>query len=199
MKSVLPPLAFTFSALLLYALGGCTPKGGTPAKAAPPPQFAQQVARYYPLAVGNSWTYQGAMVGINTKRTISIIKKNAQGFVDNLGATLRVDEYGLRDHQRYLLRGPLKEGTEWMSIPSVSAVERYQITGIGKSITVPAGRFEGCISVRSTTRLTTRRNLVNEIDFAPKVGIIRIRTFMVEDKKVTTPQVDMRLAAYSLK
>jgi hypothetical protein len=196
-KSIRFAIFSIFATLIISACGASqTPR--VSATADKQPSFKEEVSIYYPMAVGNSWTYQGSMLGITTSNQVAIVKKEGLAFIDSSGSKMQVDAYGLRDQKRYLLRGPLVKGTSWMSVTSVSAVERYAIISIGDTVQVPAGQFTGCLTVRSSTRLNQRRMLINDIVFAPKVGIISISTFMLEDNSVKIPQVDLRLASYKV-
>ena len=181
---------------MLYAVAACR-RAAAPSPA-PSPSFESEAACFYPLAVGNSWTYQGRMLGVRTRRSVRIVKEQAGVFHDNMGAALRVDRHGLRDTKRYILRGPLEKGTKWISVTSVQAVEHYKIVATGKPVTVPAGTFHGCVVVRASILLTRQRQLVNELTFAPRVGIIRIQTTMVEHGNRLVPQVDLKLHEYTL-
>lgn len=180
---------------LALALAACAPRAAPlPAPAA----FADEVGAFYPLAVGNQWHYAGAMLGVRTTRAIEIVRSEGGVFYDNLGGALRLDGHGLRDDRRYLLRGPVERGTSWTSVTSVSAVERYEISAVGQEVRVAAGTFGGCVTVRAATRLTARRVLYNELTFAPRVGIVRLETYLLEDERQRIPQVALELQRYQL-
>jgi hypothetical protein len=162
-----------------------------------PGQAAASLEAYYPLAVGNRWTY--ALNGAADKPVeVSIVKEEGGYFHDSRGSRLAHDAFGLRDgDKRYLLRGPLEVGRTWTSIVSVSSTERYRITATGVPCTVPAGEFQDCVEVEGRTRGAGERVLAVHYTFAPRVGLVRIETVLEEGKR-QLPQVKLELASYAL-
>ena len=63
---------------------------------------------YYPLAVGNSWTY--AFRGSERQETIRIIGQDGPWYIDDHRGRLRYEKDGVRDSDRYLLHTPLSVG-----------------------------------------------------------------------------------------
>jgi hypothetical protein len=195
MKKIFFQLTSLYALLFLFAACGGAPKAGPKANTAP--SYSESVAIFYPLAVGYKWTFKGTMIGIVTERTVQITGQEDGYYLDNSGGAFKIDAYGLLDKSgRYLLRGPLAKGTTWMSVPNVSTVERYEIVSEGKEVSTPAGLFRGCLEVKSTSKLNNGDMLINITTFAPKVGIIKIQTF-VQSKTSRLPQVDLSLINYS--
>jgi hypothetical protein len=155
-----------------------------------------RAADYYPLAIGNSWTYEVNMLG--EQRTMQVkIDAVANGFFrDSTGAELVADAFGVRDQKRYLLREPLEVGTSWTNVVSVSSVERYQITSVGLPCESPAGKFENCVVVESRNRASDSKTLVNDMTFAPGVGMVRV-AMVLENSGQLVPQTTLVLKAYS--
>ena len=178
---------------LASLLGACARWVDTSASA---PQASLEA--YYPLAVGNRWTY--ALNGAEDKTVeVAIVKEEGGYFHDSRGSRLAHDAFGLRDgDKRYLLRGPLEVGHSWTSIVSVSSTERYRITATGVPCTVPAGTFQDCVEVEGRTRAEGDRVLAVHYTFAPRVGLVRIETVLEEGRK-RLPQVKLELARYTLK
>src|SRR5262249_30213838 len=106
-----------FVALLLTACA--TPPSGVRA----PPSAAED---YYPLAVGNHWTYSVNFLGDRRERRVEIIGHRDGYYLDNEGGQLTVDGLGVRDQKRYLLREPIRSGASWTNVVSASSVEHYQ-------------------------------------------------------------------------
>ena len=160
------------------------------------------VAEYYPLAVGNSWTYTTTFLEQDqADLVVSIVKEENGYFIDNrpTPSKLKFDGIGLRDGSiRYLLKGPVTKGNKWMSVADVRTVERYEITGIDEKIKVPAGVFDKCVKVEMEVKMTETRSMVNQMIFAPGVGIVRIKTHMKEGAK-QVPQTMMALKTYQIK
>jgi hypothetical protein len=142
------------------------------AKAAP-----GEARNFYPLAVGNRWTYETKMLGETAERTVEITGNRDGYYVDSGGAQLTTDAFGIRDQKRYLLRDPVEEGNAWTNVVSVSSVEHYKILAAGAPCDAPAGRFDRCVKVEGRNRIDPKTTLVNEVTFAAGVGIVRIEIF----------------------
>jgi len=191
------PLARFLPAVAAAALAlGCA---GAPAHPAP----ERSPAAYFPLAVGNTWTYADESPALpperrGVHRTVAITGRTADGFFrDSDGNELRAGPDCVRDRQRSLLCGPIAQGTRWSSVVSVSSTERYEIAAIGERVETPAGRFDGCVRVRAHNRASPGTDHVLEISYAPGVGPVRIETYAVVDGKVA-PQVRAVLVSRKL-
>ncbi|MGC3998382.1 MAG: hypothetical protein QM767_13265 [Anaeromyxobacter sp.] len=159
-------------------------------------------AEFWPLAVGNEWSYVDQSPAIPAARgkvhTVRVIERMADGYYrDDQRAELRVDGDCVHDRQRRLLCRPLAEGNAWSSVVSVSSVERFEIAAVNETVEVPAGRFEGCVRVRSHNRASPTTDHILEITYAPLVGPVRIETFVVVDGRVT-PQSRNLLQSYKV-
>jgi hypothetical protein len=127
---------------------------------------------------------------------VRILERTADGFFrDNERGELRLDGECVRDRKRRLLCQPFERGATWSSVVSASSTERYEIAGSDEAVETPAGRFEGCVRVRGHNRATRSTDHVLEITYAPRVGPIRIETYVVVDGRVT-PQVKAMLQSY---
>ena len=152
---------------------------------------------YYPLAVGNHWTYAVNFLGDRRERRVEIIGQRDGYYLDNEGGQLTVDGLGIRDQKRYLLKDPIRLGASWTNVVSASSVEHYQITELGPPCQVPAGTFENCVKVQSRNRMDEQRTLVNELTFAPSVGIVRIELTLESGGK-RVPQSTFELKAFAV-
>ncbi len=85
---------------------------------------------YYPLAVGNRWTYQTSFLGEKRTQEVEVLKQVEGYFEDSQGGQLTVDAFGVRDQKRYLLRAPLEPGRTWTNVVSVSSVEHYKVMAV---------------------------------------------------------------------
>lgn len=154
---------------------------------------------YFPLRVGASWKYK--IYSYITRRSKNferkIIQQKGPKFLDNAKAVYSYDTYGLREGLRYLLKYPLKVGNRWLSVVGVTTIERYLITSVGRTVSVPAGTFKNCIVVRSRQKVDRQRSLEAMFYFAPKVGFIKI-TQTVEERGTRKPQFKLELTSYSL-
>jgi len=190
-KTLVP---YTLSALV--ALGGCAGEKA----AARAPAGSPAPSDYFPLAVGNSWTFLDSSPQQRgpARRTVRILRRDADGyFVDDQRGALRADRDCLHDRARRLLCRPIAQGTTWSSVVGPSATERYEIAAVGETVSVPAGTFHGCVRVRSEIR-AGQVEAVSELTYAPGVGPVRLETFSVV-KGVVEPQVKGALLAYDLK
>lgn len=157
----------------------------------------EPLAAYYPLAVGNRWTYR---VNGRSDKTVNveILREEGGYFQDNQGGQLAVDDFGVRDRKRYLLRGPLSEGSQWTNVVSVSSTERYRILQAGVPCHSPAGDFERCVRVEARNRVDGDTTLVNALTFAEGVGLVRIDVSAENTSGERVPQTWLELASYKL-
>jgi hypothetical protein len=182
--------------LLIVALVACACAG---APTLPPPSAPPTPADFFPLAVGNSWTFldRSAQQPTAAHHTIRIVKRDSDGyFVDDQQNAIRADDDCLHDRERRLLCRPIQAGTAWSSVVSPSVTERYRIAGTGEKVTVPAGTFTGCVRVRSQARVSGVEQIA-ELTYAPGVGLIRLETFSVTDG-VAAPQIRGELESFRL-
>lgn len=146
---------------------------------APKPESSESTMRvedFYPLQVGNRWTYEVSGGGLSGQQTIETTSEENGWFVDSMGGRLRIDAFGLRDPDRYLLRAPLEAGTSWSNVESVQSVERHEIVEAGRSCSTEAGLWARCVVVRSTNAVTPSRVFVLESTYAEGVGLVAQRT-----------------------
>lgn len=162
-----------------------------------PEKPQQTAADFYPLAIGNTWTYEVKLLGETRQIEVATLRKNGEGFVeDSTGAQFMADNYGVRDQKRYLLRNPIAAGTKWTNVVSVSSVENYEITGAGQPCEAPAGKWEDCVVVESRNRVEEGTVLVNEMTFAPGVGIVTLSTVLESNGK-RIPQSTLSLLKFA--
>ena len=64
----------------------------------------EDASRYYPLSVGNSWTYEEHTA--RKRETIRIVGQDGAWFFDDHRGRLRYESDGVRDSDRYLLPTP---------------------------------------------------------------------------------------------
>lgn len=171
---------------------GCAKRVDTDEQVARRPQVS-----YYPLAVGNKWTYRVRFLGQEQQQDVEILRQVDGYFEDSQKGRLVADAYGIRDEKRYLLRYPLETGRTWTNVVSVASVEHYTIIETGTRCQVPAGTFEDCVRVESRNRQDARTTLVNVFTFAPNVGLVRIEIVAeVGNKRI--PQTELALVKYHL-
>jgi hypothetical protein len=199
-------VSFRIAFLVLW-VAACAhaPSGGAPGSAAPagPPATANdEVLRYFPLAVGNEWTWidqSPQQPGVAPKRrTVRVLSRDADGyFVDSEKGALRAAHGCIHDRARRILCAPLEDGRGWTSVVSVTSTEHYRIAATGVAVRVPAGSFEDCVVVRARNRAGDDAENVLEIAYAPGVGPVRLETFAeVKGRKI--PQVRAELLTYRI-
>lgn len=158
---------------------------------------AVEAGAYYPLELGTVWTYEVKLLGETRQIEVSTTRKGDDGYVeDSTGARFLVDAYGVRDQKRYLLRNPIAAGTKWTNVVSVSSVESYEILAVDQSCDAPAGTWERCVVVESRNRVQEGTVLVNEMTFAPGVGIVRLSTVLESNGK-QIPQSTLSLMKFT--
>jgi hypothetical protein len=181
---------FALLAVLVLSLG-CAKAATT---VDPSRSSRYRAADYYPLAVGNQWTYTTAE-GPAIEKTTTITGVRDGYYIDDALGMFRVDAGGLRDDKRYMLAEPIERGRTWSSVVSVASTERYEITDVGFTTTTPAGVFRDCVAVRGTNRLDANRELRIEWVYAPGVGIVRFATTMrIGEREI--PQTAFVLKSY---
>jgi hypothetical protein len=181
-------------ALSMMLFAACATTSGSTAGGDKPKGAA--ASEYYPLTVGNSWTYHVKALGEEREQTITIQGEDNGFLKDNAGNELTADAYGVRDKLRYLLREPVEPGTHWTNVVSASSIEDYKIVSV-ESCTVAAGHFERCAIVESRNKADPKHTLVNTFTFAQGVGIVRIETELHTGQD-RIPQVRLELQKYSL-
>lgn len=163
-------------------------------KTAPAPKPAPLDAQaYYPLAVGNSWTY--AVSGSPEEAKIEIVGRDGDWFLDDHRGRLRYEEGGVRDADRFLLRPPLVEGTRWSAVENL-VVQHFEIVSADASLVTAAGSFARCVIVRTSSRVKKDVTFTTEWTFAPHVGIARIVTSVTGGDGVSTEQTRLSLTAF---
>src|SRR2546423_13152709 len=95
-------------------------RGAPPAPAAD--AQGSDAPRYYPRAVGNSWTY--GLRGSEKRETIAIVGRDGPWFLDDHRGRLRYESDGVRDADRYLLHTPLSAGAKWTSVENL-IIQRF--------------------------------------------------------------------------
>jgi hypothetical protein len=179
-------------------LGGCAHSAGSQGAA----EGAVDLAAYLPLAVGNQWTYATSFQGQpQADLTVKIVEKQGPYFLDDRHPASHYvfDAEGLRDGaKRYLLKLPLVDGTEWMSVADLNTVERYRIVDAARKVQVPAGVFDKCVVVQMEVRMQANRAMRNEMTFAPGVGVISIQTTLLDGAK-SFDQSSLKLKTYKVK
>lgn len=154
---------------------------------------------YFPLAVGNSWSYSVNYLGESGTMKVVIEKKEDGWFVDNRGHRIKADKRGIRDEDRYLLRFPL-HNQRWVTILSPSQKEVSMVTDIDKNITVPAGNFPSTVVTMTEINVEKGKILYFFRYFVPQVGIVKIVS-MLEDEKNSEKKIQtvIELEKYEIK
>ena len=97
--------------VLTAGLLGCAHEAAAPAAPSADPSAVKpgkmpDSARYFPLAVGNHWTYAATYLGERSTRQVEVVSFRDGDYVDRDGRAMRVDREGVRDQVRYLLHEP---------------------------------------------------------------------------------------------
>lgn len=179
----------SFALLLLL----CACKSAPAAK--PAAASGEDAAKYYPLAVGNSWTYD--VRGADKQETIQIIGRDGPWFLDDHRGRLRYENDGVRDSDRYLLRSPLAAGAKWSAVENL-VVQRFEVTSLDASLVTQAGTFTRCAVVRNEQPLPQGGKFVTEWTYAPGVGLARVVTSTVDKQGKKQEQTKLQLVAYHL-
>jgi len=189
--------------LLTAGLLGCAHEAPPPPASAAASARAGKIpdsSRYFPLAVGNHWTYEATYLGERSTRRVEVVAFRDGNYVDGDGRALRVDREGVRDQVRYLLHEPLSVGATWTSVIAPGSAEHYKILSVRSPCEAPAGKFPDCVEVESRAIVDPRtpgRLLVNRVTFAAGVGIVQVRTALEEGTK-SAPTAQLLLTAFEV-
>jgi hypothetical protein len=153
----------------------------------------EDATRYYPLAVGNSWTY--SFRGSGRQETIKIIGQDGPWFIDDHRGRLRYEKDGVRDADRYLLRTPLSVGAKWTAVENL-VVQRFEVVSMDGSAVTHAGTFTNCAVVRNEQPLKQGGKFVTEWTYARKVGLVLLVTSTLDAQGRQQEQTRMQLVAY---
>jgi hypothetical protein len=153
-------------------------------------------AAFFPLAVGNEWTYTVSAGGQTQQETIHIVGRDGAWFLDDQRGRMRIEEDGVRDRDRYLLRAPIAPGASWTSVDNL-VVQKFALSGTDVTLATPAGHFEHCVVVRNDQPLPSGARFVTEWTYAPGIGLVALRTYTSAQGKERT-QISYTLVAYRL-
>lgn len=157
---------------------------------------------YYPLAIGNKWTYRGEPHPEDVH--IEIVKVDDGFFIDNNEPPSRLQprSSGIFDGDRFLLEDPLEVGHTWMAVPSVAAVERYEIVATDLRVQTPAGSFSNCVRVKAEvpgrTPAGDKMKLIMNWTYAPRVGLVRLEQKVQLGDQPPRVGMWMELVAYEV-
>ncbi len=159
--------------------------------AAPEASPGEDATVYYPLAVGNSWTYEVA----GRRETIQIIGRDGPWFIDDHRGRLRHERDGVRDADRYLLRSPLSAGAKWSAVENL-VVQHFEVVSTDASAVTQAGTFTHCAVVRNEQPLAKGSKFVTDWTYAPRVGLVALVTRTVDAAGKSQDQTKLQLVAY---
>jgi hypothetical protein len=154
-------------------------------------------ASFFPLAVGNEWTYAVTTGGQTQQETIHIVGRDGPWYLDDQRGRLRVEADGVRDADRYLLRAPLVAGSTWTAVDNL-VVQQFELSAVDVTLVTPSGRFEHCVVVRNDQPLPNGARFVTEWTYGPGVGLVALRTFRTSAQGKETTQTSLTLVSYRL-
>lgn len=181
---------------LLALLAGCTSAPEVRPQGAPT-GLGPEV--YFPLKVGNSWTYETRFGKKVEQNTVKIEKQEGGYFRDNQRGVLAFDPTGLRDERRYLIQAPVTPGTRWKSVVDIGKTETYEIVSTEEVVTVPAGTFHDALLVRGHSQVDAATEIEIEWLYAPNVGLVKMVTTAVIGGRERVPQTEIALRSYDVK
>ena len=127
-------------------------------------------ADLYPLDAGWKWAYDLEKDGQSILAMYAVLDRSpdtatVQAGDDRLSYAIDAEGIAQKEGSRvgdYVIKNPIRPGTEW-----IVAGGRARIAAVGQTVTVTAGKFEGCVVVE-----VTRRDPVRTVrtTFAPGVG-----------------------------
>lgn len=185
------PRAGHLAVAALTCLTACA--ASQPERAAPP-AARPAGARYFPLERGTSWAYtvetnlEGEQRSVLS--TARIVESSAESFVLQTGDeraryTLRPDGIYKETSGYAILREPLELGARWSILDGKGEI---RVEGAGATVATPAGTFEGCLVVVEEVFRDQRV----EWTYAPEVGPVRMRVFLLGDAPVLVADAVLR-------
>jgi hypothetical protein len=180
--------------IIFFLLAGSIACASAPAPQPDKPP-GDDATGYYPLAVGNTWTY--VLRGSEKRETIAIVGRDGPWFLDDHRGRLRYESDGVRDADRYLLHTPLSAGAKWSSVDNL-IIQRFEVTATDASAVTEAGTFTHCAVVRNEQVLPKGGKFVTEWTYAPRVGMVRLVTSTIDSKGQQQEQTRLQLVAYHL-
>lgn len=177
--------------MLLALLAACR---SAPAAKAATAAGEAGAARYYPLAVGNSWTYD---VGGGRQEKIEIVGRDGAWYLDDHRGRFRYETDGVRDADRYLLRTPVETGAKWSAVDNL-VVQRFEVASTEASAVTRAGTFTRCALVRNEQPLPNGGRFVTEWTYAPGVGMVEMRTSVLARDGTSQDQTHLELVTMHL-
>lgn len=195
MKKIIFPLMIVII-FVLATVTGCNNNK----KDAPPhtSDYKESALKYFPLALGNKWTYNVNYFGSAGTIDVTITGTDGEWFLDNRGGRIMADRRGIRDADRYILMFPLQR-EEWISIIDTKTRETRKTIGVDEAVKVPAGTFEGAIKVHTYVELPDKKILHSFHYFVADVGIVKIETVLEDIKEgKMLPQTVTELISYSI-
>ena len=177
-------LTRTLSALLLFAAAGS-------AHAQLPPRSRalqiRQAANYFPLTVGNSWTYTMEGRAASGSVTVDVTESveaagreyfRLEGFTPR-PALVRLDDQGRllefrpdSGNARLWYHFGAAEGTAWMSELPHPCLGAAELASRGARVEVPAGNFVDALVIRYGATNCADAGIREEV-FAPNIGLLR--------------------------
>ena len=158
------------------------------------PREALAASAYYPLAVGNAWTYD---VGSGRRETIQIVGRDGPWFLDDHKGRIRHEDDGVRDADRYLLKSPVAAGSKWTAVENL-VVQRFEVVATDATAVTRAGTFTRCALVRNEQPLANKGKFVTEWTWAPAVGLVELRTQVVDPAGKAQDQTHLELVSVKL-
>jgi len=159
--------------VLILVIAGCSNTTG-------PEPTVPTIEQYYPLSIGNTWTYEyyvDPWEGVTTTETISsthnwdgvtVYCSDVSYFTINNGVLKEwVDEQPSDAGEWWaLLQEPLKVGNRWLWTNIPIYEDTLIVISTNETVGVPAGLFENCIKV--ITKSNSRYFI-----YAPDVGLVK--------------------------
>ncbi len=175
---------------------------------------SSQFQTYYPLHVSNQWTYKVTdyydRVTENTERIIK--RTNDSYHFNNSEVILYLPGQGMVNKQGVMfLREPIELGKKW-----VESQMTFEITGLNKEVTVPAGAFNETLETTWISKFPgdavikpgvmptldpgpNPRIFIYVVTYAKRVGKIKEEYYVIQPDGTKTREVLAELTAFSLK
>jgi hypothetical protein len=167
---------FTVGCCLAFMLGGAACAAPPAAKIEAPPVSASELNRYVPFENNTVFAYETYIEDTNEHGILVFEISRPRPELAELSVAGQVrrryyfEPGGVRNGQGgYLLKAPLAINAEWQGDDG-----RVKVTAINQSVSVPAGKFEGCMQTVEEAKLAAATRITTTV-FCPGVGITTLQ------------------------
>jgi len=189
------------------AFGACSSS-----KSAERPVTERQLSDYFPLHLGDGWTYLAVSGPRKDSLRYDVVEQpEPRVFVMQVKpgseqspsaphkvgkARMESRPRGIFDGTRYVLQEPLEVGTKWTAILDARTAEHFEIIAVNVETSVPAGKFADCIVVRSAIKEPGEVTQLSDATYCKGVGMVESIVTVAKPGKPTLTLGHLQLTVF---